>query len=113
MYVCLQVRGLLETNALYFCTAKTNATCEPGQMLHHFVPACDSHDTSCTCSLNPVNPFVVDCITYDAISGATQTGPNIFWTMAALRYAAVSGDTTWLTTYLPYIRTSMGFLLAR
>ena len=108
-----EVRNLLETNAAFFCTATTPATCEPGQMIHHFVPSCFGEGASCYCTLNPVNPAVVDCVTYQAISGAIQTGPNIFWTMSALRYAATSGNYTWLAQYMPAIRTSMAFLLAR
>ncbi len=108
-----QARGLLETNAMYFCTPAINATCEFGQMLHHFVPSCDKGDTSCTCMPSPVKPSMTDCFTYQAISGATQTGPNIFWTLAALQYAATTGDTAWLQAYIGPIRTSMKFLMDR
>lgn len=33
---------------------------------------------------------------YVAISGASQTGPNIFWCLAALDYVCATGDSEWL-----------------
>lgn len=33
---------------------------------------------------------------YVAISGASQTGPNIFWCLAALDYVCATGDSQWL-----------------
>jgi hypothetical protein len=81
-------------------------------MLHHFVDSCDD-DPSCVCSINPNNTLIVDCVTYNAISGATQTGPNIFWTWAALRYVAVSGDYGWLDANYDNLQLSMTFLLKR
>lgn len=55
-------------------------------------------------------PAQIGCVTYYAISGATQTGPNIFWTLASLRYAATSGNYTWLKDHLPNLRHAMSFL---
>lgn len=52
-----------------------------------------------------------DCVTYYAISGATQTGPNIFWSLAALKYASVSGNITWLKQRMPHLRLALSFLL--
>ena len=52
-----------------------------------------------------------DCVTYYAISGATQTGPNIFWSLAALKYASVSGNVTWLKQRMPHLRLALSFLL--
>lgn len=107
-----EARTLLETNALYFCTAETPVSCEPGQAIHHFTPNCD-FDPSCYCTNSPLHPLVQDCVTFQAISGAIQTGPNIFWTLSALRYAAISGNYTWLNQYAPTIRNSMSFLVRR
>ena len=53
--------------------------------------------------------FVNDKPTYLALSGATQTGPNIFWTKTALRYAANSGDIKWLQNYMPTLRNASNF----
>jgi hypothetical protein len=53
--------------------------------------------------------FVNDVPTYLALSGATQTGPNIFWTRTALRYAAITGDLEWLKDYLPVLRNASDF----
>jgi len=64
-----------------------------GQIPHHFI------DT-------PTNP------TYIAISGATQTGPNIFWSLSTLRLGRLSGDYAWLKQRLPFLERSLNFLFA-
>eukprot|EP00040_Diaphanoeca_grandis_P026583 m.149250 g.149250 ORF g.149250 m.149250 type:complete len:880 (-) comp30646_c0_seq1:102-2741(-) len=53
--------------------------------------------------------FVNDKPTYTALSGATQTGPNTFWTKTALQYAKASGDMEWLKSYMPTLRNSSSF----
>lgn len=50
------------------------------------------------------------CVTYYAISGATQSGPNVFWTLAALKYVAASGNYTWLREHMPNLRLAAEFL---
>lgn len=57
--------------------------------------------------------FIGDKPTYVAISGATQTGPNIFWLEACLQIARLDDDAAWLVGYLPKLRTALEFLLAR
>ena len=47
--------------------------------------------------------------TFLALSGETQTGPNIFWTKTALRYAQTTGDLLWLEEYLPTLRNASSF----
>ena len=42
-----------------------------------------------------------------------QTGPNIFWTASALRYAAITGDDAWLSNNIGNMRSSMDFLMRR
>ena len=59
-----------------------------GQLPHHFVGA---------------KP------TYSALSGATQTGPNTFWTLSALSYARNAGDLAWLRAYMPTLRRAASF----
>eukprot|EP00698_Gefionella_okellyi_P003010 TRINITY_DN12839_c0_g1_i1.p1 TRINITY_DN12839_c0_g1~~TRINITY_DN12839_c0_g1_i1.p1 ORF type:complete len:766 (-),score=178.45 TRINITY_DN12839_c0_g1_i1:39-2336(-) len=49
--------------------------------------------------------------TYIALSGATQTGPNLFWTLTAYQYAKVTGNKEWLAGYMPTLRRSVQFLL--
>jgi hypothetical protein len=72
---------------------KSGAAIRPdGQIPHHF---------------NGTDP------TYVAISGATQTGPNIFWISAALRYAETTGDVSWLRGQMPTIERAMNFLTDR
>eukprot|EP01113_Clastostelium_recurvatum_P033616 TRINITY_DN4465_c0_g1_i1.p1 TRINITY_DN4465_c0_g1~~TRINITY_DN4465_c0_g1_i1.p1 ORF type:complete len:775 (-),score=126.10 TRINITY_DN4465_c0_g1_i1:51-2045(-) len=48
---------------------------------------------------------------YVAISGATQTGPNLFWSAAAMLYAHTSGNTTWLKEMLPTVEKAMDFVI--
>ncbi len=50
---------------------------------------------------------------FQAISGATQTGPNIFWISAALQYAKVTGDEGWLREQMPRVELALKFLLDR
>jgi len=59
-----------------------------GQLPHHFVGAKPD---------------------YSALSGATQTGPNTFWTLAALSYARNSGNAAWLASYMPTLRRAASF----
>ena len=54
--------------------------------------------------------FAGDQPAYVAISGATQTGPNIFWIEAALAYANASGDRAWLTAHIGQVEQALGYL---
>jgi len=54
--------------------------------------------------------FIGNEPTYVAISGATQTGPNAFWILAALQYFKVTGDTQWLSEHVGTIRKAVAFL---
>jgi hypothetical protein len=51
--------------------------------------------------------------TFVAISGATQTGPNIFWIAAALQYVKATGDTAWLRAHRDQIERALDFLTRR
>ena len=62
---------------------------ETGQLPHHF---------------NGPKPYFL------ALSGETQTGPNVFWVKTALQYDASSGDFDWLRSYLPTLRTASNFV---
>lgn len=53
--------------------------------------------------------FKEDVPQYLALSGETQTGPNIFWTKTALQYASASGDLAWLVNYMPSLRAAASF----
>ena len=94
--------------------------------IHHFVEDCSGEGASCNCSAGLGG--VQDCYVYDAISGATQTGPNVFTLvplvirfhhlriitqLAALRYAGTTGNITWLADVMPTLRRMMGFLDTR
>jgi len=59
-----------------------------GQMLHHFS------------GLTPV---------YIALAGVKQTGPNIFWTKAALQYITTTANITWLQANIQPLRQSVAF----
>jgi len=62
----------------------------------------------CVCVHTQDDQFL--CVTYYAISGATQSGPNVFWTLAALKYVAASGNYTWLREHMPNLRLAAEFL---
>ena len=104
------VRGQLETNLALVCPAGAPADrCERGQAIHHFTPSCSGPE--CVCGTSSAG--VSDCFVYDAISGAVQTGPNVFTVLSALRYAGASGDVEWLGVWMDTLRAMMGFLDAR
>jgi len=72
---------------------KTGAHILPsGQVPHHFVDTTPS---------------------YVAISGATMTGPNIFWIASALQYARATGDYDWLRARMPLLERALGYLTGR
>ena len=48
-----------------------------------------------------------------ALSGATQSGPNVFWAMACLDYVMGTGDEPWLKSHYPLIKIAVEWLLAR
>lgn len=72
---------MIERSGSWLCIGEVekNNTCTYGQLPHHFV------------GTTP---------TFLALSGATQTGPNTFWTKAALQYARNSGNLAWLKSYM-------------
>src|SRR5262249_18036439 len=83
-YLQNEARKLIETSGAKMLPS--------GQIPHHF---------------NGVDPV------YVALSGATQTGPNIFWISAALQYAKATGDLDWLRAHLPDIERALKFLTDR
>eukprot|EP01116_Phalansterium_solitarium_P023895 TRINITY_DN8585_c0_g1_i2.p1 TRINITY_DN8585_c0_g1~~TRINITY_DN8585_c0_g1_i2.p1 ORF type:complete len:774 (+),score=222.62 TRINITY_DN8585_c0_g1_i2:59-2380(+) len=83
-YLQNEARKVLEGSANYMLAT--------GQLPHHFLG-------------NSADP------TYIAISGATQTGPNAFWIVAALQYAKVTGDYIWLHENMPRIELALSFLM--
>jgi hypothetical protein len=46
-----------------------------------------------------------------AISGATQSGPNLFWSLACLDYAMGTGDEAWLAGRYELIKKAVDWLL--
>lgn len=60
-----------------------------GQLMHHFI------------NLVP---------TYESIASSEQLGPNVFWTLSAIRYASLNNDLEWLQTMLPFFELSARFL---
>jgi hypothetical protein len=62
-----------------------------GQLMHHYI------------NLVP---------TYESIATSEQLGPNVFWTLSALRYASVTGDFDWLVKMEPFLSLSAHFLLS-
>lgn len=62
---------------------------DTGQLPHHF---------------NGPKPYFL------ALSGETQTGPNVFWVKTALQYASSAGDFDWLRGYMPTLRKAANFV---
>ena len=81
---------MIERSGTWLCIGEVEKKnkCTYGQLPHHFVG---------------------DKPTFLALSGATQTGPNTFWTKSALQYARNSGNLAWLKTYMPTLRASSAF----
>jgi hypothetical protein len=106
-----EVRKQLETNMAHVCTGENPAiACSFGQCIHHFVDSCGGNQPECVCLTTAAE--VRDCFVYSAISGAVQTGPNMFTTLSALRYAGASGNLSWLSQWMSTLRSMMGFLEA-
>lgn len=61
-----------------------------GQLPHHF---------------NPDGP------TYISLAKSSQTGPNIFWILAAIEYASGTGDEAWLKEHYPSLKRAAEWLL--
>ena len=51
--------------------------------------------------------------TYVSIAKSSQTGPNIFWVIAASEYAAATGDEAWLRAQYPHLRLATDWVLAK
>ncbi|MGH8024137.1 MAG: hypothetical protein ACRED1_11175, partial [Limisphaerales bacterium] len=49
--------------------------------------------------------------TYIAISKATQTGPNIFWVLAAIDYADATGNESWLREHYRQLKAATDWVL--
>ena len=48
--------------------------------------------------------------TYEAISGAVQTGPNVFWILSLLAYVAATQNVTYLEASMPTLQSAERFL---
>lgn len=55
--------------------------------------------------------FIDGTPTYIAISRATQTGPNIFWALAAIDYADATGNEFWLREHYPQLKAATDWVL--
>lgn len=57
--------------------------------------------------------FVSGVPTFLSIAGSSQTGPNIFWTLAAIEYASATGNANWLRANYAHLRMATNWVLAR
>lgn len=48
--------------------------------------------------------------TYESIATSEQLGPNVFWTLSAIRYASLNNDPEWLQQMLPFFELSARYL---
>lgn len=55
--------------------------------------------------------FIDGTPTYIAISRATQTGPNIFWVLAAIDYANATGNESWLREHYQQMKAATDWVL--
>ncbi|HEV2455041.1 MAG TPA: hypothetical protein VGY98_12320, partial [Verrucomicrobiae bacterium] len=55
--------------------------------------------------------FIEGAPTYIAISKATQTGPNMFWVLAAIDYADATGDESWLRGHYSQLNAATDWVL--
>lgn len=55
--------------------------------------------------------FIAGKPTYIAISKATQTGPNIFWVLAAIDYASGTGNEAWLRAHYQRLKAATDWIL--
>lgn len=109
-YLFAEIRKLLDTNRGLICRETQATICVAGQLPHHIVDSCSFMQPACVCKNSTTFPGQTDCVSYAALSGATQTGPNIFWVMSALQYVATSGDVAWLQANIDDVRFASTFL---
>ena len=83
---------LLRTEARHILERSEGAQKPDGQMPHHFEGG---------------EP------TYVSIAKSSQTGPNIFWIIAASEYVAGSGDEAWLLSHYAHLRLATDWVLAK
>lgn len=83
---------LLQREARRILERSEGAQLPDGQIPHHFVNG---------------NP------TFLSIAGSSQTGPNIFWTLAAIEYVTATGNEKWLRAHYAHLRMATDWVLAR
>jgi hypothetical protein len=83
---------LLQVEARKILERSESALRPDGQMPHHFESGAP---------------------TYISIAKSNQTGPNIFWVLAASEYAAGSGDESWLRAHYAHLRQATDWVLAK
>jgi hypothetical protein len=83
---------LLRTEARRILERSESAQKPDGQMPHHFEAGAP---------------------TYISIAKSSQTGPNIFWVIAASEYVAGSGDEAWLLSHYAHLRLATDWVLAK
>lgn len=57
--------------------------------------------------------FDVGAATYVSIAKSSQTGPNIYWVIAASEYAAATGDEVWLRAHYAHLHLATDWVLAK
>lgn len=55
--------------------------------------------------------FILGEPVFVAISGASQTGPNIFWIIATLEYVSGTGDHAWLIGHFERIKAAFNWIM--
>jgi hypothetical protein len=105
-----QAVRILDTTRGLICRQNVTGVCTVGQIPHHIVDSCKDVP-ACVCVNNTIFQGHTDCVTFAALSGAFQTGPAIFWSLANLHVASVAGNLTRLAEVMPDVRLVVGTLL--
>ena len=103
-YLYEEVKKVIETSGKFICIIDIPGVCKKGQIPHHLVDSCKGIG-SCKC-------FENICVTYAALSGAVQTGPNMFWILSVIKYAEFSGSYDWLKNMQKTIEDAFNFLMS-
>lgn len=102
----------LQSEARKVLEASEGAMTAEGQIPHHFNGQAGS---SLLANFPPEVQVVTECSagpTFVAISGACQTGPNIFWILAAHEYVVATGDVDWLRAHYASLHRALSWVLS-
>lgn len=118
-YLLREVRLVLERTAETMCgigSEQVDAYCQ-GASLRQRPEVSPKSPHRRASSLNPrdgqlMHHFINLVPTYESIASSEQLGPNVFWSLCAMKFAAVTGDMQWLQKMRPFLELSSHFLFS-